>query len=221
MASKSQKEAFLQYEADNYFNRNKSVAYVPEDDVVIKLLKEYNYTPKSTLEIGCNTGYRLEAIRNLTGASVVGIEPSQEAIDAGKQQYPLVPFVKGTADNLSAFPADSFDLIVIGFVLYVVDRELLLRTVAETDRVLKDGGVLMIIDFFAERPRRNAYQHIREMEAYAYKQNYDEIFTATQLYQLLDKRSLSHVSKDLDLTGDYYNKYAITALRKDLQAAYK
>jgi ubiquinone/menaquinone biosynthesis C-methylase UbiE len=221
MANKSQKEAFLQYEADNYFKRNKDVVYTPENDVVIKLLNEYGYTPKSTLEIGCNTGYRLEAIRKLSGSAVAGIEPSQEAIEAGKQQHPSIQFVKGMADDLSAFPTGSFDLIVIGFVLYVVDREVLLKSIAETDRVLKDGGVLMIIDFFTERPIRNPYQHIREIEAYAYKQNYDEIFTATQMYQLLDKRSMSHVSKGLDLTGDYYNKYSITTLRKDLQAAYK
>jgi ubiquinone/menaquinone biosynthesis C-methylase UbiE len=217
----SQKEAFLAYEADNYFNRNKNVSYVPDDDVVIQLLKEYKYSPKNTLEIGCNSGYRLEAIRTVSGSAVTGIEPSQQAIEAGSKQYPQVDFVKGTADNLSAFSTGSFDLIVIGFVLYVVDRELLLKTVAETDRVLKDGGVLMIIDFFTERPVRNAYKHIDQVEAYAYKQNYDEIFASTQMYQLLDKRSLSHVSKDLDLTGDYYNKYAVTTLRKDMQAAYK
>lgn len=221
MIGKSQKEAFLEYEGDNYFKRNKSVSYVPEEDIVIKLLQEYSYKPTSTLEIGCNTGYRLDAIRNVSGSSVVGIEPSQEAIDMGTRQYPNVHFVRGTADNLSVFPADSFDLIVIGFVLYVVDRELLLKTVAETDRVLKNGGVLMIIDFFTERPTRNAYQHIQEIEAYAYKQNYEEIFTATQMYQLLDKRSMSHVTKGLDMTGDYYNKYSITTLRKDTQAAYK
>jgi ubiquinone/menaquinone biosynthesis C-methylase UbiE len=221
MTSKTQKEAFLHYEADNYFNRNRGVSYVPEKDVVINLLKEYNYAPQRVLEIGCNTGYRLEAIRDQFGSFVAGIEPSQEAIDKGKQQYPEVPFVRGTADDLSTFSNATFDLIVIGFVLYVVDREMLLKSIAETDRVLKDGGSLMIIDFFTERPVRNAYQHIQEMEAYAYKQNYDEIFTATQMYQLLDKRSLSHINKSYDATGDYYNKYSITTLRKDLQAAYK
>ncbi|MBT1710610.1 methyltransferase domain-containing protein [Fulvivirgaceae bacterium PWU5] len=221
MTSKTQKEAFLHYEADNYFNRNRGVSYVPEKDVVINLLKEYNYTPQRVLEIGCNTGYRLEAIRSQFGSFVAGIEPSQEAIDKGKQQYPEVQFVRGTADDLSTFSNGTFDLIVIGFVLYVVDREMLLKSIAETDRVLKDGGSLMIIDFFTERPVRNAYQHIQEMEAYAYKQNYDEIFTATQMYQLLDKRSLSHINKSYDATGDYYNKYSITTLRKDLQAAYK
>jgi ubiquinone/menaquinone biosynthesis C-methylase UbiE len=221
MKSKTQKEAFLHYEADNYFNRNRGVSYVPEKDVVIKLLKEYNYTPQRVLEIGCNTGYRLEAIRDQFGSFVAGIEPSQEAIDKGKEQYPEIQFVRGTADDLSTFSNGTFDLIVIGFVLYVVDREMLLKSIAETDRVLKDGGTLMIIDFFTERPIRNAYQHIQEIEAYAYKQNYDEIFTATQMYQLLDKRSLSHINKGYDATGDYYNKYSITTLRKDLQAAYK
>ena len=46
MADKSQKEAFLNYEADNYFLRNKEVKYVAEKDFVIKVLQEYNSAPK-------------------------------------------------------------------------------------------------------------------------------------------------------------------------------
>jgi ubiquinone/menaquinone biosynthesis C-methylase UbiE len=97
---------------------------------------------------------------------------------------------------------------------------MLFKVISETDRVLANGGVLMIIDFFSEKPVRNDYQHIRDIDAYAFKQNYEDIFTASKLYQLLDKRSMNHATRGYDLSSDYYNKYTLTTLRKDLTAGY-
>lgn len=222
MNIKNQKQAFQVYEADNWYQRNRGVKYTAEDDVVIKVLKEYSASPSSALEIGCSTGYRLHALATtFNGVRVTGIEPSQKAIMYGKEEYPEVNFVPGTAGQMTELEMASFDLVIIGFVLYVVDRDMLLKVVAETDRVLRDGGILMIIDFFSEKPARNPYQHITDIKAYAYKQNYEEIFTASKLYHLLDKRSMSHSTKTYDLSDDFYDKYAVTTLRKDLSVAYK
>jgi ubiquinone/menaquinone biosynthesis C-methylase UbiE len=224
MSDKIQKKAFTAYEADNFFLRNKEKKYDPDDDTIITVLKEYEVRPASVLEIGCNYGYRLDAISSLYPNSktvVRGIEPSGLAIDQGRKLYPQVDFVNGTADDMSVFETSSVDLLIIGFVLYVVDREILFRVVAESDRVLKDSGVLMILDFFSEKPLRNPYQHINDAEAYAYKQNYEEIFIASKLYHLLDKRSMNHAHKGYDLSNDFYNKYSLATLKKDLFAGYK
>jgi ubiquinone/menaquinone biosynthesis C-methylase UbiE len=130
MADKSQKEAFLKYEADNYFLRNREVKYVAEEDFVVKVLQEYNASPKNVLEIGCNTGYRLNGINRLfPGAKVSGIEPSSEAIAKGKLDHPSINFIKGTADDMAVFANGSFDIVIIGFVLYVVDRDILLKVI--------------------------------------------------------------------------------------------
>jgi ubiquinone/menaquinone biosynthesis C-methylase UbiE len=222
MSIKSQKDAFLKYEADNYFFRNKEVKYSAESDVVVKVLKEYNAQPKNILEIGCNTGYRLNAFASLyKGANVFGIEPSLEAINKGKVDHPSVKFTHGTADDMSCYANGSFDLVVIGFVLYVVDREILLKVISETDRVLANGGILIIVDFFSELPTQNPYQHIKDIPAFAYKQNYEDIFTATRIYHLLDKRALNHSGKQYDLSNNFYDKYVVTTLIKDLSAGYK
>ena len=222
MSIKTQKEAFVAYEADNWHLRNKDVGYVSENDVVMKVLREYSASPTSVLEVGCSTGYRLHAISStFQNVQVSGIEPSQDAVNMGRQKYPEIDFVNGTIDDMSAYQQGSFDLVIIGFVLYVVDRQLIFKAIAETDRVLKDGGILMIIDFFSEKPVRNRYEHIKQIDAYAFKQNYDEIFCASKLYHLLDKRSMSHSVKGYDLTGDYYDKFSLTTLRKDLSAGYK
>ena len=222
LSTMKQKDAFLNYEANNYFNRNKDVEYIAEHDIALKVLKEYQAHPKHVLEIGCSYGYRLDAIsRIFQDAKTIGIEPSSEAIRRGRALFPGVNFIEGTADDLSPIETASCDIVIIGFVLYVVDREILFKVISEADRVLADGGILMIIDFFSEKPARNPYQHIQDTQGYAFKQNYDDVFVSSKLYHLLDKRSLNHISKGPDWSDDYHNKYAMTTLRKDLSAGYK
>lgn len=223
MQNDSQKEAFSSYEADEYFLRNQKILkeYSADKDPVMKILDEYNCIPKNILEIGCNGGYRLNAINErFPYSKVCGIEPSQKAIEYGKMQYPKIDFYQGTADNLSIFEASTFDFVIIGFVLYVVDRDLLFKTISEIDRVLINGGILINIDFFARVPHKNEYSHIKNQNAFSFKQNYDEIFTSSRLYQLLDKRSVNHSSKKYDITNDYYDKYVVSTLRKDMLLGY-
>lgn len=220
----SQKNCFLTYEANAWFERNKSIIedYKPENDKVIELISKYNLENNSVLEIGCSAGYRLNAIKELfPNSQVTGIEPSEKAIAFGKENYKNVEFVHGTADNLSDFENESLDIVIVGFVFYVIDRNILFKVISEIDRVLKNGGVIIIIDFFSEAALKNNYQHIEEFQAYSYKQNYDEIFTVSKLYYLLDKSTFSHTTKNLDATNDYYDKYSITLLKKDINSSYK
>jgi len=224
MESKKQKSAFIEYEADAWFDRNKSVLlnYSKEQDRVISLIKEYNLEPKTVLEIGCSAGYRLDGIKSsFLGSSVFGIEPSNEAIIYGQEHFAGVNFIKGTADDLSAFEDESMDIVIVGFVFYVIDRNIFFKVVSEIDRVLKNGGILIIIDFFSETALKNTYHHIKEFNAFSYKQNYDEVFTSSKLYYLLDKSTWNHSEKVLDASANYYDKYSISLLKKDVSASYK
>jgi ubiquinone/menaquinone biosynthesis C-methylase UbiE len=224
MESSQQKEAFVTYEADAWFERNKDawLSYSPEKDNVVSLLKEYNLAPDSLLEIGCSAGYRLAGVKEIfKDCNVFGIEPSGKAIEYGKKHFNAVNFSKGTADNLSAYATESMDVVIVGFVFYVIDRNIVFKVVAEIDRVLKNGGILIIVDFFSETALKNEYQHIKNFSAYSFKQNYDEIFTASRLYYLLDKSTLNHDSRIPDASNDYFNKYSITLLKKDTNASYK
>ena len=84
--SNSQKKSFLTYEADNWFERNKSIinSYTKSGDKVIELIQRYNVDSDSFLEIGCSAGYRLNALKELYPKSTVfGIEPSKKAIEFG------------------------------------------------------------------------------------------------------------------------------------------
>ncbi len=224
MKNDSQKEAFINYEADEWFKRNRKVieSYNPTIDKVISLITEYNLNPNKVLEIGCSGGYRLNAIHRLFPSSkVFGIDPSEKANEYCTSQYPNVSFKRGTADDLSHLENESIDIVIVGFVFYVVDRNIFFKVVSEIDRVLKNGGILIIVDFFSETALKNTYEHIKEFSAFSYKQNYDEVFTASKLYYLLDKSTWSHSNRSLDASNNYYNKYSVSLLKKDTIASYK
>lgn len=224
MKDNIQKNAFLNYEADAWFQRNLDVlkGYSRDKDYVIKLLKDYNLEPKSVLEVGCSFGYRLEAIRNLFDfCEVYGIDASSQAINYGKKEFPSIHLSHSTADDLSAFEDGSFDLLIVGFVFYVIDRSVLFKVISEIDRVLKNGGCLIIVDFFSIAAQKNKYHHIKDFDAYSYKQNYWEIFTASKLYCLIGKTTQNQNSKMLDATSDYYNNNSYTILKKEISDGYQ
>jgi len=224
MENSLQKNAFIGYEADAWFERNKEYLenYSAKDDKVTNLIREYNLNPKSVLEIGCAAGYRLDGIKSFfNDCDVFGIEPSKRAIEYGRKHFERVNFNEGTADDLGKYANASKDVVIVGFVFYVIDRNIVFKVVSEIDRVLKNGGILIIVDFFSESPIKNEYQHIKNFNAYSFKQNYDEIFTSSKLYYLLDKSTLNHSTKVLDATEDYFNKYSIAMLKKDINASYK
>ena len=219
----NQKKAFLEYEADLWFERNKKSVekYKVEEDFVPNLLKKYNVSPETILEIGCSAGYRLNGLKSLyPNADVYGIDPSNGAIAYGKDLYPHVHFERATADQLP-YPDKKFDLVVVGFVFYVVDRELLFASISEIDRVLSDKGFLIIVDFFSERALKNEYAHISDFKAYSFKQKYESIFTESQLYQLMDKSTVNHQTRKPDVLSDFYDLMSITLLKKDIHAPYK
>lgn len=224
MKGSLQKDAFTTYEADAWFSRNQDYLkkYSVQNDKVVSLLTGYNLLPGNVLEIGCSAGHRLNGIKSLhKDCNVYGIEPSKKAIEYGQQNFPTINLCEGTADDLSAYGNESMDVIIVGFVFYVIDRNIVFKVISEIDRVLKNGGALIIVDFFSETSLKNEYQHIKDFRAYSFKQNYDEIFTSSKLYYLLDKSTLNHDTKSLDASNDYFNKYSISMLKKDINASYK
>jgi ubiquinone/menaquinone biosynthesis C-methylase UbiE len=112
----------------------------------------------------------------------VGVDPSEAAITQGRAAYPNVQFLQGVASALPIEQDSGFDLVVVSSVFHWIDRSTLLRSCAEADRMLAEGGFLVIGDFYPALPERVNYHHRTDVELYTYKQNYAEIFIATRLY---------------------------------------
>ncbi len=175
-----QKRAFRNGEGDAWWARNSK-----------RLVYRYGYTepvmmavmdlpqPRSVLEIGCAGGGRLALLWAHMDADCSGIDPSREAIEAGREQWPELNLKVATADKLPHLD-DSFDIVIFGFCLYLVDRGDLFKVVSEADRVLRDGGHLVIYDFAAHTPHRVAYHHRDGI--YSYKADYAALFAANPAY---------------------------------------
>jgi|SRR5882724_9378496 len=156
-----QAEVFAESEGDNWLERNRGR---PGRDPVGEAIDHLGLKPQRVLEIGCANGWRLAALRGKYGCEVNGVEPSmQGCIEAATRR---VPVWRITAENLPAAD-DAFDLVIYGFCLYLTDPIDWLKIAAEGDRVLKNGGYLIIHDFAEPaRPFARRYSHRDDLLAY-------------------------------------------------------
>jgi len=215
----TQRETFLAREGDEYYRRNRErltdVASLAEYDLVLRGVKSIGLQPRAILEIGCSNGWRLEAFRREFAASCVGIDPSREAISEGRSLFPALQLSTGTADSLP-FADAAFDLVILGFCLYLCDRRDLFRIAYEVDRVLADPGYLAILDFHPPFPYRNEYHH--HPGIYTYKWDYAKIFLGNPAYSLIWMNVFGH--RDPADIRDPDERVSVSILYKNVDLAY-
>jgi len=216
----SQKTEFLADEGDQWFMRNKSAlagASQQRDCMVQHIADQLRSDAASTvLEIGCGQGANLEHLARLRPVNAHGIDPSTQAVLSGGARNSALHLQVGTADDLP-YADQHFDVVWFGFCLYLVDRDLLQRVVAEADRVLRDGGLLAITDFDPPEPCRRPYHH--KAGLYSYKMDYSRLFLANPSYALVQKISTGHTSGGW--APDPQERIALYLCRKNPEQAYR
>jgi SAM-dependent methyltransferase len=216
----TQDKIFAAFEGNRWFARNKAALqhYESEADMPLRLLALYDLSPKRVLEVGAANGFRLATLATRYGARVVAVEPSTDAIADGRATFPSVEFVHGEARALPL--RDSYDLVIINFVLHWIDRCHLLRVIAEIDRVVADGGYLLIGDFCPSHPTKVPYHHYTETAVYTYKQNYAAPFLASGLYHLVSLITSDHATKTMRGEVSDHERVGTWLLRKRLTENY-
>jgi SAM-dependent methyltransferase len=184
----SQRDEFLGGEGDEWFRRNGPPTDGGPPSWTVAPLLDFVGKLSTVLEIGCADGRNLMWLVDQTGCIAAGVDPSQAAIAAGLERNAAVDLRVGTAEQLPF--EQQFDLVLIGFCLYLCDRDDLPRIVAEVDRVLAPGGCLAIVDFDPPTPRRRTYRHRHGISSY--KMDYMSIFTAFPNYTAAGKVTGSH-----------------------------
>jgi SAM-dependent methyltransferase len=117
---------------EKYIRRNK---YYYKD--ILKFLKFNIPEQSNVLEIGCGTGYLLNALNPSKG---VGIDISQGMIDTAKTSYPNLEFLQMDAEQMSL--NETFDYIVISDTLgYFEDIQ---KTFKELTKVSHKGTRIII-----------------------------------------------------------------------------
>jgi SAM-dependent methyltransferase len=213
-----QKSAFIGGEADNWFRRNEGA--LGSGDAMHRAIVEHvaRHLEKTTtrvLEVGCANGHNLASLARYGAVEGLGLDPSTHAVASGLETWPTLDLRVGTADCLPTGDG-QVDMLWYGFCLYLIDRPLLFRVVAEADRVLRDGGTLVIHDFDPGTPRARKYVH-RE-GVWSYKMDYSALFLANPEYNLIEKWSFSHAGPRWDC--DPEERLGLWILKKSRSRAY-
>lgn len=143
--SKWQSEFGNDYQARNSIKKDDR--YKIWARIIIKIIPS---TIDSALEVGCSRGHNLYAIKQITGAEVIGIEINEKAI---KERY-VNSIVRGSAYDLP-FIDSQFDLVyTAGVLIHLSDTE---KAMKEIYRV--SSKYILSIEYFDDKDREISYRN--------------------------------------------------------------
>jgi len=174
-----QSEVFLDGEGKAWLERNKN-KLPPKDDPVIASIMSQLIEPKRMLEVGCADGWRLRELKKIYKCISIGVDPSVVGVKHTTSDGIILH--KGTANNLRMFHDNSFDLLIYGFCLYLCDPEDYFEIANEGNRVLADGGSLVIYDFYTGVPHSVPYKH--KDGVFSHKMDFSQLWTCHPGYNL-------------------------------------
>ena len=209
------KKLFEETEADGWFERNLEAIERLENEPSIAMLSDWLEPFKEdiscVLEIGCGSGHNLNRLSSSLCAEGVGIDPSPKAVQYLRAHFPQLDAHVSFGDSIPL--SKEYDLVHLGFFLYLVDRKYYLRCISEADRMTKFGGFLSILDFETPYPYSNQYAHLDGV--FTHKQNNSEVFVASGLYSVVNKFQFS--LKDYFFNKDINERVSLTLLYKETE----
>ena len=112
----------------------------------------YGYVTGRILDLGCGGGLDLLALHEITDgrAELYGVDITDKALELAKHRMRTlgiegIHLVKGDIASLP-FEDDFFDMVTVAWVLHHVLEEELDRIFMEMRRVLRPGGVLLMLE---------------------------------------------------------------------------
>jgi len=215
-----QDEVFFAGEGDAWFHRNQAALgkHVDWPSRMFDML-ENKADIHDVIELGCANGWRLHGLAKTIKGQLVGVDASKEAIRDGQSRFPHLQLHHGLLTNL---PIESaFDLVIVNFVLHWIDRSTLATSLAEIDRVTRDGGFLILGDFLPDFPQRRPYHHRPEENVYTYKQDYACLFQTLGTYREVARITFNHDHPTPTIEAvSSAQRAACVVLKKSLQGYY-
>ena len=154
------------------------------------------------LEVGCGNGYAASLITAENPHSYTGLDVMPEQLESARGRgLKNAVFIEGSADDLSRFPAQSFDAILDFCILHHVEGW---RTFFdESRRVLKDGGSIYAADL--------SKRCIHMVDALLHWDHAEEaLFTLQEFESEANRRGFVTVRKTSDLGLEGYFRFRKT-----------
>ncbi len=219
----NQDKIFWDKEGDQWFERNRSaLANADKIDWPTFLIEKLQMQFESVVELGCSNGWRLQKLATkykLAFENIRGVEASEKAIEDAKVRYPLLKIERALLSNVPV--QEVFDLVIVNYVLHWVDRASLSKAISEIDRLVRDGGILIIGDFMPDHPEKRKYHHLPDKDVFTFKQNYAEIFKSLGVYREVESLVYDHDKATYELSdASHDSRGACVALKKSLHSYY-
>jgi len=218
-----QDDIFLQSEGNAWFKRNRKGLDSQIRDYsswIISQLRDLNEI-KSVCDLGGANGHLLARLSEQfsTECQFYCVDSSQDALDDGKQRYPTIHFQHGTLNDIPV-KNTTFDFVIVSFVLHWVDRRSLAKTISEIDRLVTDGGYLLLGDFLPDFQQRRIYHHYKDSLVYTYKQDYGRIFQDLGIYGEIARLTFNHDQPRVELGYAPSSSRGVFALLKKSYTQY-
>jgi arsenite methyltransferase len=117
------------------------------------------------LDVGAGTGLLAAYVASIVGppGKVVAVDPLPLRVELAQKKAAEVEAKVGRAEDLSAFPASSFDVVYLNSVIHwIADKR---RVLSEVLRVLKPGGKLGFTTAAKEKPHDAERLRAQALEA--------------------------------------------------------
>ncbi len=116
------------------------------------------------LDFGCGTGRFTTDLATLVAVGAIGVDPIRQLLELAPA-HPRVDYRLMTEDSVP-LSSHSADLVWICLVLgCITDANLLQKAVSEIERVLKPGGLILLVENTSRKPN-GRYWHFRSAQAY-------------------------------------------------------
>jgi SAM-dependent methyltransferase len=180
------KNLLLVKNKNNWFYRNKkNIINHNDDEHINELIRINNLKAKNILEIGCSNGYKLIKYKELLKSNnCFGVDLSKEAIFDGKKRYKNLKLLNLSSLDINKIKL-NFDLIICGFFLYQLDRNLIFQQFDLIYKKLNKNGYLLIRDFDPLFKHTNTDFNNKKLRTF--KMNYDNLLTESGLFELIYK----------------------------------
>lgn len=198
-----QSDVFKAGEGDAWYTRNKDKRTAKGAMIISDLIQKYTNDPKFIYEVGCADGWMIKQFGTHFKCKTGGIDPSRTAID-NAVRWETDNVYYGNATKLRG--AEGCDVLIYGFCLYLCDPEDYFAIVQEGDRVLKDGGYLIIHDFDSRYtyPLRVPYKH--KEGVWSHHVSFEYLWAGHPWYTILEQRT--------------HNGESFTIMKKDSTTAW-